>query len=163
MYYLSSLLILDIVFQFLIILLEFLNLALFILTLLNQPHVLLFLFIKKCPTLLEVFYSLSHLSALIFYLFSRLFDLVEESKTNHSRLTDGLLAQRALSFVLLLKDILLGAFETICVLVGTYDHRESVPIIEAFETDRTLEAEVPPLGTCWILIHFCNGSCSMSS
>ena len=62
------------------------------LALLDQPHVLLFLFIQKYLALLETLCSFPDIAALSPDLFGRLFDLIEEPEPNHSRFFDSLVA-----------------------------------------------------------------------
>ena len=58
------------------------------LTLLDQPHVLLFLLIQECLALLEALCSFSDITALSSDLFGRLLDLIEEPELNYDGFVD---------------------------------------------------------------------------
>ena len=100
------------------------------LALLDQPQVLLFLFIQESPALLEVLCSFPDVAALNSDLFGSLLNLIEKSEPNYAFFADSLSAQGTLTLAFSLKDEPLGAFETVSVLIVADDYRKLVAIVD---------------------------------
>ena len=105
------------------------------LALLDQPQVLLFLFIQECPALLEVLCSFPDVAALNSDLFGSLLDLIEKFESNNAFFADSLSAQRTLTLTFSLEYIQLGAFEAVSVLIGADDYRKLVAVVDVLEIE----------------------------